>query len=99
MTTVRLQPATDDTAFLGLLPAWGGTQRLPRVVGLESALRMILGRKRLDARTALRWGLADALASEANLSGELDRLMKRARAQGKRPKQRLPRRTWRQQFI
>ncbi len=28
---------------LGLLPAWGGTQRLPRVVGLERALRLILG--------------------------------------------------------
>ena len=28
---------------LGLLPGWGGTQRLPRVVGLERALQMILG--------------------------------------------------------
>ena len=31
---------------LGLLPAWGGTQRLPRVVGLERALQMILGARR-----------------------------------------------------
>lgn len=35
---------------LGLLPGWGGTQRLPRVVGLERALQMILSGKRLDAR-------------------------------------------------
>src|SRR5205814_621904 len=43
---------------LGLLPGWGGTQRLPRVVGLERALQVILGRRRLRAREALRWGLA-----------------------------------------
>src|SRR5205823_5691100 len=33
---------------LGLVPGWGGTQRLPRVVGLERALRVILQRHRLD---------------------------------------------------
>src|SRR5262249_14502424 len=37
---------------LGLLPGWGGTQRLPRVVGLERALQVIVGGKRLDAREA-----------------------------------------------
>jgi 3-hydroxyacyl-CoA dehydrogenase/enoyl-CoA hydratase/3-hydroxybutyryl-CoA epimerase len=35
---------------LGLLPGWGGTQRLPRVVGLRRALEMILEGKRLGAR-------------------------------------------------
>ena len=48
---------------LGLLPAWGGTQRLPRVVGLERALQVILGGKRLGAAEAYRWGLADATAA------------------------------------
>src|SRR5204862_3420916 len=48
---------------LGLLPGWGGTQRLPRVVGLERALEVILGGKRLDGREAFHWGLADALAT------------------------------------
>src|SRR5207244_3287391 len=43
---------------LGLLPGWGGTQRLPRVVGLERAQQMILGGRRLNAAEALRWGLA-----------------------------------------
>jgi 3-hydroxyacyl-CoA dehydrogenase/enoyl-CoA hydratase/3-hydroxybutyryl-CoA epimerase len=46
---------------LGLLPAWGGTQRLPRLVGLQRALQMILGGKRLNAEDAVRWGLADAV--------------------------------------
>lgn len=47
---------------LGLIPGWGGTQRLPRVVGLEPALRLILQRQRLNAREALRYRLVDKLA-------------------------------------
>src|SRR5262245_10639087 len=41
---------------LGLLPGWGGTQRLPRIIGLERALQVILGGRRLSAREAHRWG-------------------------------------------
>src|SRR5438132_7176502 len=44
---------------LGLIPAWGGTQRLPRLVGLERALQMIVGVRRLGGREARDWGLAD----------------------------------------
>lgn len=84
---------------LGLLPAWGGTQRLPRVVGLEPALRMILGRQSLNAREAGRWGLADAVATEANPDAEIMRLVSLAQRQGKRPKHRLPLLTWRQKLI
>ena len=53
---------------LGLIPGYGGTQRLPRVVGEARALEMILTGKTIDAQTALAWGLvsriveADALA-------------------------------------
>jgi 3-hydroxyacyl-CoA dehydrogenase/enoyl-CoA hydratase/3-hydroxybutyryl-CoA epimerase len=47
---------------LGILPGFGGTQRLPRVVGLQAALDLILTGKTLDARRALRTGLADELA-------------------------------------
>lgn len=46
---------------LGLVPGYGGTQRLPRVVGQARALEMILTAKALDARTALAWGLANRL--------------------------------------
>jgi enoyl-CoA hydratase len=42
---------------LGLIPGYGGTQRLPRVVGEARALEMILTAKTLDAPTALAWGL------------------------------------------
>ena len=43
---------------LGLIPGYGGTQRLPRAVGEARALEMILTAKTLDAQTALAWGLA-----------------------------------------
>ena len=46
---------------LGLLPGAGGTQRLPQVVGLESALDMILTGKNIRAKKALQIGLVDEM--------------------------------------
>ena len=42
---------------LGILPAWGGTTRLPRLVGLPTALDMILTGRTIDARRAEKLGL------------------------------------------
>jgi 3-hydroxyacyl-CoA dehydrogenase/enoyl-CoA hydratase/3-hydroxybutyryl-CoA epimerase len=85
---------------LGLLPGWGGTQRLPRVVGLERALHVILAGRRLGARDALRWGLADVLGTAGQQEvPEAGRLLQRALAEGKRPKTHLPLRTWRQRLL
>jgi enoyl-CoA hydratase len=42
---------------LGLIPGYGGTQRLPRVIGEAHALEMILTGKTIDAQQALAWGL------------------------------------------
>jgi 3-hydroxyacyl-CoA dehydrogenase/enoyl-CoA hydratase/3-hydroxybutyryl-CoA epimerase len=79
---------------LGLLPAWGGTQRLPRVVGLERALQIILGGRRLDADEAVSWGLADEITSEKEEEPPvcLARPVKRSRSG-------LPLRTWRQRLL
>ncbi len=44
---------------LGIIPGWGGTQRLPRVIGEAKALDMILFSKRLDAHQALEIGLVN----------------------------------------
>jgi len=44
---------------LGILPGFGGTTRLPRLVGMQSAAEMILGGKPVDARKAERIGLVD----------------------------------------
>lgn len=46
---------------LGILPAWGGTTRLPRLIGLQAGLDMLLTGKRLDGKRALRRGLVDAV--------------------------------------
>ncbi len=85
---------------LGLLPGWGGTQRLPRIVGIERALNVILGRRKLTAREAYDWGLADAIASdEVQLRDVFARLTARAIGEGKRRLDRLPLRTWRQRLL
>ena len=49
---------------LGLLPGAGGTQRLPRIVGIEQALDMVTSGKHVDAKTAHAAGLVDELAPE-----------------------------------
>jgi 3-hydroxyacyl-CoA dehydrogenase len=52
---------------LGLLPGGGGTQRLPRVVGIEAALELIGGGAPVPAKKALELGMIDALAEEGRL--------------------------------
>ena len=42
---------------LGIFPAWGGTSRLPRLIGLPGALDMILSGRSIDARRAEKMGL------------------------------------------
>ena len=46
--------------MLGILPAWGGVKRLPRLVGPTAALDMLLTGRAVDARRAQRMGLVDA---------------------------------------
>jgi 3-hydroxyacyl-CoA dehydrogenase/enoyl-CoA hydratase/3-hydroxybutyryl-CoA epimerase len=79
---------------LGLIPAWGGTQRLPRLVGLERSLHILLGGRRLSAADAVRWGLADDLAA-ANEEAPPPCLA----APVKRPRTGPARRTWRQRLL
>jgi len=45
---------------LGIIPGWGGSQRLPRLIGLPAALDIICAGKRLGADKARRIGLVDA---------------------------------------
>ena len=47
--------------MLGLLPAAGGTQRLPRLIGLKEALPMMLAGKNLRIRKAKKLGLIDEI--------------------------------------
>ncbi|ROU17669.1 fatty acid oxidation complex subunit alpha FadJ [Kluyvera ascorbata] len=52
---------------LGLLPGSGGTQRLPRLIGVSTALDMILTGKQLRARQALKAGLVDEVVPHSIL--------------------------------
>ena len=47
--------------MLGILPAWGGTTRLPRLVGLQAALDMLLTGRQVDARKAKKIGLVSSI--------------------------------------
>jgi enoyl-CoA hydratase/carnithine racemase len=51
-------------AALGLVTDWGGTQRLPRLVGKSKALEIFLTAEKLHAREALRIGLVNRIADD-----------------------------------
>ena len=52
---------------LGLIPGAGGTQRLPRLSGVEAALEAILSGAPFSAKQALEWGVVDTLVQEGKL--------------------------------
>ena len=58
---------------LGLIPGYGGTQRLPRLVGQPMALKLLLTGEMINAAEALRIGLVDEVLPP-------DKLMERAEA-------------------
>lgn len=47
---------------LGIITGWGGTQRLPRIIGETKALEVFLTAKRIGAKEALKIGLIDTIA-------------------------------------
>jgi enoyl-CoA hydratase len=57
----------DQHAAFGLIPGWGGSQRLTRIVGLRRALDLMYSARWLDAATAMQWGLVNYLAPSARL--------------------------------
>ena len=64
---------------LGLLPAWGGSTRLPRLIGLPKALDIILAGKTLAAKPALKRGLVDQLAPHEYLVDVAARMISRGK--------------------
>ena len=59
---------------VGLIPGWGGTQRLPRYVGKGIAKEMIFTGKRIDAKTAERMGLINAVVPADQLKAKVKEL-------------------------
>jgi 3-hydroxyacyl-CoA dehydrogenase len=68
---------------LGLLPGAGGTQRLPRIVGVEAALDMVTSGRHVPAKQALAMGLVDELAEEGKLKEAAVAFANKAVAEGK----------------
>ena len=72
----HLRFASDDAKFaqpevkLGLIPGWGGTQRLPKIVGKGIATELIIGGNMIDAQEAYRIGLANKVFPSKNLLDE-----------------------------
>jgi 3-hydroxyacyl-CoA dehydrogenase/enoyl-CoA hydratase/3-hydroxybutyryl-CoA epimerase len=71
---------------LGIIPGFGGCVRLPRVVGLQSALDIILAGKTVDARKAYKIGLVDESVPSQLLEERALSFAKEVLAKGKRPK-------------
>ncbi len=66
---------------IGILPAWGGSVRLPRLVGLPKALEIILTGKQLAGVPAKKCGLVDDIAYPEGMLSTAEKFVK----QGKRP--------------
>ncbi len=76
---------------LGILPGAGGTQRLPRLIGIEGALDLLLGGAPIDASRAHELGLIDEIVGDDAVEGGVDyarRLV--AQGAGPRPTRALP---------
>jgi 3-hydroxyacyl-CoA dehydrogenase/enoyl-CoA hydratase/3-hydroxybutyryl-CoA epimerase len=60
---------------LGIIPGFGGTQRLPKLIGLANSLKIILSGKAVDARKAYKMGIVDDLCNEEFLEDKLNEFL------------------------
>lgn len=59
---------------LGVIPGYGGTQRLPQLIGKGRALEMIFSAKMIDAATALNYGLVNAVVPQEALQATAEKM-------------------------
>ena len=67
---------------LGVTPGFGGSQRLPRLIGRSRAMEMITTGRKIDAATALVWGLANHVYPAEQLMEEALKVAREIAAQG-----------------
>ncbi len=78
----HLRVASENARFgqpevkLGIAPGYGGTQRLPRLVGKGVALQLILSGEMIDAQEAYRIGLVNRVVPAADLLAESEKMMR-----------------------
>jgi len=84
----HIRIASDTAKFgqpevkLGIAPGYGGTQRLPRLVGKGRALQLILTGEMIDAAEAYRIGLVNKVVPAADLAAESEKLLRGILAMG-----------------
>jgi 3-hydroxyacyl-CoA dehydrogenase/enoyl-CoA hydratase/carnithine racemase len=84
----RVFAASEKTEFgcpevkLGLFPGWGGTVRIPRVIGLANAVELITSGESIGTAAAIAMGLADDVASPDDLLASAIRLVRTEHAVG-----------------
>ncbi len=64
---------------IGIIPAWGGTQRLPRLIGIHYAIEMICGGEPISSQKAGSWGLVFDVVPVERLVEEGCRLIEHVR--------------------
>jgi len=73
----HLRFASDNAKFgqpevrIGLIPGWGGTQRLPRIIGKGHAIELITGGQLIDSKKAFRIGLVNNVFAPDDLLKEV----------------------------
>jgi enoyl-CoA hydratase len=78
-----LRIAADSARFampevkLGTIPGWGGTSRLPDLIGVARAKQMIFTGEQISAQTAERWGLVNEVVPAATLRDAVIRLVEK----------------------
>jgi enoyl-CoA hydratase len=80
-STIRIASETakfgQPEVKIGVMPGYGGTQRLPRLVGRGRALQLILSGEIIDAQEAYRIGLVNEVVPAANLIAKVEALLTR----------------------
>ena len=75
---IRLAADSIELGFpevsIATVPGWGGTQRLPALIGTGRAKQMIFSGQRISAKTAERWGLVNEVLPRDHLENRADEL-------------------------
>jgi enoyl-CoA hydratase/carnithine racemase len=78
-STIRIAAETarfgQPEVKIGVMPGYGGTQRLPRLIGKGRALQLILSGEIIDAKEAYRIGLVNEVVPGANLIAQVEALL------------------------
>jgi enoyl-CoA hydratase/carnithine racemase len=82
--TIRLAVETarfgQPEVTIGIIPGYGGTQRLPRLVGKGRALQLILSAEMIDAQEAYRIGLVNEIVAKDNLFPRAEAILNKINA-------------------